>query len=70
MLWIIVMFLSDSYSDGTHSLQGMQYTGLLHIRLCTAEVAQKKHLHKIFNVAQKCHECIYTALTMACIHNI
>ncbi len=24
-LWIIVMFLSDSHSDGTHSLKGIHY---------------------------------------------
>ncbi len=24
-LWIIVMFLSDSHSDGTHSLQSIHY---------------------------------------------
>ncbi len=25
VLWIIVMFLSDSHSDGTHSLQSIHY---------------------------------------------
>ncbi len=25
VVWIIVMFLSDSHSDGTHSLQSIHY---------------------------------------------
>ncbi len=37
VVWIIVMFLSDSHSDGTHSLQSIQFQ---HIFIFLRELLQ------------------------------